>query len=80
MEREVILACVVTLLRLLLHWVRAMPDRPFMSYHSWSQTRLIGQLPNAIRTYPQAGSPSHIPIPIARLHTEALPVKSFSGW
>ena len=30
-------------LLLLLNWVRATPDRPFMSSKSSSQTRLIGQ-------------------------------------
>ena len=32
----------ILLLLLLLNWVRATPDRPFMSYKSSSQTRLIG--------------------------------------
>jgi hypothetical protein len=31
------------ILLLVLNWVRATPDRPFMSYKSSSQTRLIGQ-------------------------------------
>jgi hypothetical protein len=35
----------VCILLLLLNWVRATPDRPFMSYKSSSQTRPIGHNP-----------------------------------
>jgi hypothetical protein len=35
---------VTRMLLLLLNWVRATPDRPFVSYRNSSQTRLIGQM------------------------------------
>ena len=49
-------------LLLLLNWVRATPDRPFMSYKSSSQTRLIGHNPQTraeTRSQRHGGTETH---------------------